>query len=70
MLSGAMAETKASEFAIGESEVECAAYNDATGVLGLDISIAWEGQQDPDRVYHDRAFFLKTEVALIHRDGK
>ena len=70
LLSGAMAETNASEFAIGESEVESSAYDDATGVLRLDMSIAWEGQQDPDRVYYGRAFFLKAVVELIRRDGK
>ncbi|SEC47231.1 hypothetical protein SAMN05216205_2419 [Pseudomonas mohnii] len=35
MLSGAMAETNASEFSIGEYEVESATYEDATGVLKL-----------------------------------
>ena len=70
MLSGAMAETNASEFSIGEYEVESATYEDATGVLKLGMSITYEGQQDPDRVYHGRAFFLQTEVELIRRDCK
>lgn len=70
LLSGAMAETNASEFAIGESEVESTTYDDATGVLRLDMSIAWKGKQDPDRVYYGRAFFLQAEVDLIRRDGK
>lgn len=70
LLSGPMAETNASEFAIGESEVESATYNDATGVLRLDMSITWEGKQDPDRVYYGTAFFLQAEVELIRRDGK
>jgi hypothetical protein len=70
MLSGAMAETNASEFTIGESEVESAAYDDATGVLRLGMSIDWEGKQDPDRVYYGRVFFLKADVDLIRRDGK
>lgn len=70
MLSGAMAETNASEFAIGDYEVESAAYEDATGVLKLGMSITYEGQQDPDRVYYGRAFFLQAEVELIRRDGK
>lgn len=70
LLSGPMAETNASEFAIGEYEVESAAYDDATGVLRLDMSITWEGKQDPDRVYYGTAFFLQAEVDLIRRDGK
>lgn len=70
MLSGAMAETNASEFTIGKSEVESAAYDDATGVLRLGMSIDWEGKQDPDRVYYGRVFFLKADVDLIRRDGK
>lgn len=70
LLSGAMAETNASEFAIGESEVESTAYDHATGVLRLGMSITYEGQQDPDRVYYGRAFFLQAEVDLIRRDGK
>jgi hypothetical protein len=69
MLSGAMAETNASEFAIGEYEVESATYEDATGVLKLGMSITYEGEQDPERVYHGRAFFLQAEVELIRRDG-
>ena len=70
ILSSAMAETNASEFTIGESEVESVAYDDATGLLRLDMSIAWEGKQDPNRVYYGRAFFLKAKVELIRRDGK
>lgn len=70
LLSSDMAETNASEFAIGEYEVESAAYEDATGVLKLGMSITYEGQQDPDRVYYGRAFFLLAEVELIRRDGR
>lgn len=70
MLAGAMDETNASEFTIGESEVESAAYDDATGVLRLGMSIDWEGKQDPDRVYYGRVFFLKADIDLIRRDGK
>ncbi|HDS1787630.1 hypothetical protein NPS34_00130 [Pseudomonas putida] len=70
LLSGPMAETNASEFTIGESEVESAAYDDATGVLRLGMSIDWEGKQDPDRVYYGRVFFLKADVDLIRRDGR
>lgn len=70
MLSGAMAETNASEFTIGDSEVESAAYDDATGALRLGMSIDWEGKQDPDRVYYGRVFFLKADVDLIRRDGR
>lgn len=69
-LSGAMDETNASEFTIAESEVESAAYDDATGVLRLGMSIDWEGKQDPDRVYYGRVFFLKADVDLIRRDGR
>ena len=70
MLSDAMAETNASEFAIGDSEVESATYDDATGVLRLGMSIDWGGKQDPDRVYYGRVFFLKAEIDLIRRDGR
>lgn len=70
MLSGAMAETNANEFAIGDSEVVSVVYDDATGALRLGISIDWEGQQDPDRVYYGRVFFLETDVNLIRRDGR
>lgn len=70
MLSGAMAETNASEFGVGESEVESAAYNEATGVLALSMSITYQEQQVPDRAYHGSAFFLKADVELIRRDGK
>lgn len=70
LLSGPMAETNASEFAIDEYEVESAAYDDATGVLRLDMSITWKGKQDPDRVYYSTAFFLQAEIDLIRRDGK
>ncbi|OHW41342.1 MULTISPECIES: hypothetical protein [Pseudomonas] len=70
MLSGAMAETNASEFAIGDSEVDSVAYDDATGALRLGMSIDWEGQQDPGRVYYGRVFFLKADVNLVRRDGR
>jgi len=70
LFSGAMAETNASEFAIGEYELESAVYEEATGVLKLGMSITYEGQQDPERVYYGRAFFLQAEVELIRRDGK
>lgn len=70
LLSGPMAETNASEFAIDEYVVESAAYDDATGVLRLDMSITWKGKQDPDRVYYGTAFFLQAEIDLIRRDGK
>ncbi len=68
-LSDAMAETNANNFAIGDSVVVSANYDAATGALRLGISIAWEGQQDPDRVYYGRVFFLETDVNLIRRDG-
>lgn len=70
LFSGAMAETNASEFAIGEYELESAVYEEATGVLKLGMSITYEGQQDPERVYYGSAFFLQAEVELIRRDGK
>lgn len=70
MLSGAMAETNASKFAIGDTEVETVAYDDATGALILGMSIDWEGQQDSDRVYYGTVFFLKADVNLVRRDGR
>lgn len=70
MLSEARAETNGSEFNISQYEVETATYEHATGVLKLGMSITYEGQQDPDRVYSGRAFFLKADVELIRRDGK
>lgn len=70
LLSGARAETNATDYAIAEYEVESAAYDDATGVLKLGMSITYEGQQDPDRVYYGRVFFLKADVDLIRRNGK
>lgn len=69
MLSEARAETNASGFTISQYEVETATYEDATGVLRLGMSITYEGQQDPDRVYHGSAFFLQAQVELIRRDG-
>ncbi|PZW75185.1 hypothetical protein DFS21_11392 [Pseudomonas sp. 2848] len=70
MLSGTTSQANASEFSLGESEVESAAYNETTGLLTLGMSMTYEGQQDPDRAYHGSAFFLKADVELIRRDGK
>jgi len=69
-LSRAMAETNTSQFSISDSKVESAAYNEATGALTLGISIPYERQQDPERVYYGRAFFLQAVTELIRRDGK
>lgn len=69
-LSDAMAETNANGFAIGDSVVVSVNYDAATGPLRLGISIAWEGQQDLERVYYRRLFFLETDVNLIRRDGR
>ena len=70
MLSGTTTEASASEFRLGESEVESAAYNEATGLLTLGMSMTYEGQQGPHRSYQGSAFLLKVDVELIRRDGK
>ena len=69
-LSGAIAETNASGFAIDALEVGAAEYNDTTGVLTLGISLTYQGQQDQERMYHGTAFFLIATVELLRRDGK
>ncbi|MEG7167691.1 hypothetical protein V2A47_32675, partial [Pseudomonas aeruginosa] len=70
MLTGSMAKANASEFSIGESEVESATYDHATGVLALSMSITYQKHQDLDRAFHSSAFLLKADVELIRRDGK
>ncbi|HHK2870064.1 TPA: hypothetical protein ACQRM7_003559 [Pseudomonas aeruginosa] len=70
MLTGSMAKANASEFSIGESEVESATYDHATGALALSMSITYQKHQDLDRAFHSSAFLLKADVELIRRDGK
>ncbi|NMX82332.1 MULTISPECIES: hypothetical protein [Pseudomonas] len=38
------------------------------GVLTLRVSFAYEGEQDQDRMYHGRAFYLDAQVRLVRRD--
>lgn len=68
-LSGAIADTNASGFAIDALEVETADYSDATGKLTLEVSLTYQGQQDQERMYHGAAFYLKASVELLRRDG-
>jgi hypothetical protein len=69
-LSGAIAETNASEFTIGALVVDSAEYDETTGVLSLGASLTYQGLQDQERVYHGRAFFLTATVELLRREGK
>lgn len=70
VLSRAMDETNPGQFSIGDCQVQSASYIEATGVLTLGMSITYEGQQDPYRVYYARGFFLQAAIQLIRRDAK
>ncbi len=73
ILSGDIAETNAECFSIigaGAPEVTDADYDDSTGVLTLEASLTYQGEQDPDRVYHGSAFYLETIIRLIRRNDK
>ncbi|MDY1047602.1 hypothetical protein SOM55_12435 [Pseudomonas coleopterorum] len=63
-LSGAIAETNASEFTVDALTVDTTEYADSTGMLILGVSLTYKGQQDQERV------FLTATVELLRREGK
>jgi len=70
MLSGAIADTNASEFSIHSLDITLANYKDDVGVLTLGASVTYRGKQDQERMYHGSAFFLSCTIELKRRDDE
>lgn len=70
MLSGAIADTNASEFSIHSLDITLANYKDDVGVLTLEASVTYRGKQDQERMFHGSVFFLSCTIELKRRDGE
>lgn len=68
-LSDAISETYATGFTIENLVVNSSAYDESVGVLLLDLSFEYLGEQDEDRPWHGSAFYIDAEVRLIFREG-
>ncbi|WP_079227349.1 hypothetical protein [Pseudomonas putida] len=69
-LSDATSEMNASDFEIRNVEVKSAEYSDALGLLTLAVSLAYQGTQDQDRMYHGTALYLDATLKVRRRDGE
>ncbi|MGN0923264.1 hypothetical protein [Ectopseudomonas mendocina] len=70
MLSGAIADTYASEFSIHSLDITSANYKDDIGVLTLEASVTYRGKQDQERMFHGSVFFLSCVIEVKRRDGE
>lgn len=69
-LSSAMADTNAGCFTIEDLEVGSAIYDHQTGIAELSISLAWQGEQLPDRPFAGTAFYIQGQLLLVRREGE
>ena len=67
--SGAIADTNATGFTIENLEVSSADYDEANGVLTLEVYFEYQGEQDLDRVWHGSEFYVDAQIQLIFRNG-
>lgn len=69
-MSGETAVTNAYDYTVEDLVVESSSYDESSGILSLNISFSYSGDQDPDRVWHGSIFYLDVTVSLIRRDCK
>ncbi len=69
-LSGEVADTNAYGFSMEDVEVTDANYDNSTGVLTLDVSLTYRGEQDPGRTYLGSAFYLEMVIYLVRHNDK
>lgn len=67
--SGAIADTNATGFTIENLEISSADYDEANGVLTLEVYFEYQGEQDLDRVWHGNEFYVDAQIQLIFRNG-
>jgi hypothetical protein len=70
LLSDAVGETNATGFTVKGLSITGSTYDIEVGVLTLLASFMYEGEQDQDRMYHGRAFYLDAQIRLVRRDDE
>ncbi len=70
LLSDAAGETNATGFIVEALAVSESVYDPVNGLLTLYVSFAYEGDQDPDRMYHGSAFYLDALIRLVRREDE
>jgi hypothetical protein len=66
-MNGDVADTNASNYSVEDAEVLDSAYDAATGVVNLSVSLQYNGDQDDDRPWAGNKFFIEAEVRLVYR---
>ncbi len=51
-------------------EVTSSSYDETKGLLVLEVSFTYSGEQDQDRPYAGCEFYLDVEVTLVRRPGE
>lgn len=69
-LSGNIATTNADGFTIEDLTITDAFYDEAKGILDLNVAFLYQGEQLPDHVYSGTAFEVEAKVRLSWRDEK
>jgi hypothetical protein len=64
-LSADIAGTNAYLFTIEDFYPEFVTYDQKTGILTIEASLSYEGEQDPDRVYAGNIFYLEVVIQLF-----
>ena len=67
VMSGAIADTNASMFTIGDIEVSSANWDRDAGFLKLIANLDYSGEQDTERPWCGTAFYLEAEIVLVYR---
>lgn len=63
-MGGEVADTNAYNFCLSGVEVDSTEYDDHSGLLTINCSLTYSGEQDPDRPYHGTTFYLDAEVRI------
>lgn len=63
-LSGAIAETNAYNFSLRNIKVSSTHYDENDGILTVNAELDYCGEQDQDRPFHGRRFYIQAEVLL------
>lgn len=64
------AATNASLFSFEDLVIDSASYDDEIGCLTLTGSLTYSGEQDDDRMFYGRAFYLDVRLSLLRRGNK
>ncbi|MDN8601826.1 hypothetical protein Q0A17_20795 [Citrobacter sp. S2-9] len=70
LLSGETADTNAYNFTVEDLYTTKANYDEQRGVLAVNATFKYQGEQDPDRPYSGKSFDVVAEMELILRENK